>query len=52
MARVWDTKKKKNPRATELSQLKKNYSASPSCLNPASESSLRLQSNRRQRAIS
>ena len=59
MARLRSTKKKKSPRATELSQLKENCSASPSNSNLANESSnhptrnsARLWSSRPQRARS
>jgi hypothetical protein len=49
MARVGVTKKKKSPRATELSQLKKELSASPNSLSLAIASSPKLSSSRRQR---
>ena len=43
MARLGASKNKKSPRATELTQLKKNCSASTSSSNPIRESSPKLQ---------
>ena len=49
MARLGVSKNKKSPHATELSQLKKELSASPNSLSLAIVSSPQLQSNRPRR---